>query len=123
MRKVLLVEDDDAIRGCISEGLGMAGYKVFAVATSSAALNELEGDQSFDVAVIDVKMPRGHPHGFALGRMARLEWPDLRLVFMSGDAGVAEADGGAPLGPVLLKPVRVSDLIAAIEAELAMKRG
>jgi CheY-like chemotaxis protein len=118
MREILLVEDDDAIRGCISEGLGTAGYKVVAVATTTEALRELEANQAFDIALIDVKMPPGHPHGFALGRMARLKRPDLRLVFMSGDAGVAEADGGEPSGPVLLKPVRISGLIVRTEAEL-----
>jgi DNA-binding response OmpR family regulator len=118
MRKVLLVEDDGAIRGCISEGLGMAGYKVVAVATTTEALRELDADQDIDLAVIDVKMPPGHPHGFAFGRMARLEHPEVLLVFMSGDAGVAEADGGEPPGPVFLKPVRIRELIATIEVEL-----
>jgi hypothetical protein len=50
--------------------------------------------------------------------MARLERPDLHLAFISGDAGVVEADGGEPPGPVLLKPVRLGDLIATLEAEL-----
>jgi CheY-like chemotaxis protein len=118
MRTVLLVEDDDAIRSCIAEGLRMASYGVVAVSTTTEALNELDGEREFDLAVVDVRMPCGHPHGFAFGRMARLEWPDLGLIFMSGDAGVAAADGGEPLGPVLLKPVRLSDLIDAVEAEL-----
>jgi CheY-like chemotaxis protein len=115
---ILLVEDDDVVRGCISQGLGMAGYKVVAVATTTEALRELEAGQAFDLAVIDVKMPPGHPHGFALGRVARLHWPGLLLVFMSGDAGVVEADGGEPPGPVFLKPVRIRELIATIEVEL-----
>ena len=49
--------------------------------------------------------------------MARLEHPGVLLVFMSGDAGVVEADGGEPPGPVLLKPVRIKELIATIELE------
>ncbi len=119
MRTILLVEDDDAIRSCIAEGLRMASYGVVAVPTTTDALNALDGDGQFDLAVVDVRMPPGHPHGFAFGRMARLERPDLGLIFMSGDAAVAEADGGEPPGPVLLKPVRLSDLIDALEVELA----
>ncbi len=117
MRTILLVEDDDATRSCIAEGLRMANYGVVAVSTTTEALNELDGDGQFDLALVDVRMPSGHPHGFAFGRMARLERPDLGL-FMSGDAAVAEADGGEPPGPVPLKPVRLSDLIVALEAEL-----
>jgi CheY-like chemotaxis protein len=51
MRTVLLVEDDDAIRGCIAEGLGMAGYKVVAVSTTTEALTELDADRVFELAV------------------------------------------------------------------------
>ena len=118
MRTILVVEDDDAIRGTIAEGLGMAGYRVLAVSTTTEVLREVKSDRPFNLAVIDVKMPPGHPHGFALGRMARLQRPDLRLLFMSGDAGVAEADGDPP-GKVFLKPIRLSNLLVAVEAEFA----
>ena len=118
MRTILLVEDDDAVRACISEGLRMAGYDIVAVSTTHEALRELDGGRSFDVAVIDVKMPPGNPHGFAFGRMARLRRPNLRLIFMSGDSEAAEADNGVPLGPALLKPVRIDDLITVLEDDL-----
>jgi CheY-like chemotaxis protein len=62
-----LVEDDDAVRACISERLRKAGYEVTAISTTTAALKQLDSDQRFDLAVIDVKMPPGHPHGFAWG--------------------------------------------------------
>jgi CheY-like chemotaxis protein len=117
VRTILLVEDEDAIRACIAEGLGMAGYQVVAVTTTTEALRELEADRDFDLAVIDVKMPPGHPHGFSFGRIARLHWPGLLLVFMSGDAGAVEADGGEPPGPVLQKPVKIDDLLRTIEVE------
>ena len=117
MRTVLLVEDDEAIRAIIAEGLGAAGCNVVAVPTTTEALRELETDGQFDLAVIDVKMPPGQPHGFAFGRIARLNWPDLLLIFMSGDTGVAEADGGEHPGPVLQKPVRIDELLRTIEVE------
>jgi len=89
------------------------------VPTTHEALRELDAGRLVDAAVIDVKMPSGHPHGFALGRMARLRRSDLRFVFMSGDAEAAGADNGVPLGPALLKPVRLDDLIRVLEAEFA----
>ena len=118
MRTILLVEDDDAIRGCLLEGLRTAGFDVIAVQTTTQALRELEARRHFDLALIDVKMPPDHPHGFAFGRMARLERPDLPLVFMSGEAGIADADIGVPLGPMLQKPVRINELVGVLDAEL-----
>jgi hypothetical protein len=50
--------------------------------------------------------------------MVRLERPDLPLVFMSGEAGIADADIGVPLGPMLQKPVRINELVGVLDAEL-----
>ena len=118
MRTILLVEDDEAIRGCLLQGLRTAGFDVIAVPTTTEALRELDARRHFDLALIDVKMPPGHPHGFAFGRMVRLERRDLPLVFMSGEAGIAEADIGVPLGPTLQKPVRINELLGVLDAEL-----
>jgi len=118
VRTILLVEDDDTIRGCLLEGLRTAGFNVIAVQTTTQALRELEARRHFDLALIDVKMPPDHPHGFAFGRMVRLERPDLPLVFMSGEASIAEADIGVPLGPMLQKPVRINELVGILDAEL-----
>ena len=123
MRTILLIEDDDALRGCLLEALHTAGFEVIAVPTTTEALREMEARRHFDLALIDVKMPPGHPHGFAFGRMVRLERRDLPLVFMSGEAGIAEADTGVPLGPTLQKPVRINQLIGAVEAELFRSAG
>jgi DNA-binding NtrC family response regulator len=113
-RIVLLVDDDDAIRRSISAALMMAGYAVVAVDHYRGA-----SGRSFDLAIIDVKMPPWHPHGLALGRMARLRRPNLRFVFISGYPDLVNADTGEPLRPVLLKPARLNQTIAAVGAELA----
>jgi DNA-binding NtrC family response regulator len=115
---LLIVDDDKAIRGILAAGLGLAGYRVIAVPTGIEALAELKSDRPIDLAIIDIKMPPGHPHGFALGRMARLVRPNLPLVLMSGPPHLVEADE-PPKGTVLLKPVRLRELLVIIEAELA----
>jgi DNA-binding NtrC family response regulator len=119
MRTLLLVEDDDAIRSSLAEGLGMAGYRVIAVPTSTEALSELKSDGVIDLAIIDIQMPPGHPHGFALARMARFHRPDLPLVLMSGYPDLAEADEPPQGSRVFLKPVRVRELLEIVEAGMA----
>jgi DNA-binding NtrC family response regulator len=119
MRTLLLVEDDDAIRGCLAEGLGMAGYRVIAVPTSTEGLRELKSDHAIDLAIFDIQMPPGQPHGFALSRMARFHRPQLPLVLMSGHPELAEADEPPEGSRVFLKPVRVPELLEIIGALLA----
>ena len=122
MRTVLVVDDDDAVRGAVSEALGMAGYQVIAVATTTEALRELDAGRAIDLAIVDVKMPPGHPHGFALARMARFRQPTLRFLFMSGSPEAVDLDVleyEEPMGPVLLKPVRIAELMEAADAALA----
>jgi DNA-binding NtrC family response regulator len=118
MRTLLIVEDDDAIRGCLADGLGMAGYEVIAFPTSTEALRELKSDRPIDLAIIDIQMPPGHPHGFALARMARFNRPGLPLVLMSGHPDLAEADEPPEGSRVFLKPVRVRELLEIIESAL-----
>jgi len=60
----------------------------------------------------------GHPHGFALGRMARLHQPKLPLVFISGYPDLAEADEPPEGCQVLLKPVRAQEIIELLEGDL-----
>ncbi|HEV2548805.1 MAG TPA: response regulator [Stellaceae bacterium] len=96
----------------------MAGYRVIAVPTSTAALSQLKSDRPIDLAIIDIQMPPGHPHGFALGRMARFNRPNLPLVFMSGHPDLADADEPPEGCRVFLKPVRVREMLEIIDAAL-----
>jgi DNA-binding NtrC family response regulator len=117
MSTLLVVDDDEAIRGTLAEGLGLGGHHVIAVPTSTEALGERKSDRPIDLAIIDIKMPPGQPHGFALARMARLARPKLPLVLMSGHPDLVEAD--EPPVRVLLKPVRLQQLLEIVAAELA----
>jgi DNA-binding NtrC family response regulator len=118
MRTLLICDDDDQIRGTLAEGLGMAGYRVIAVATSTEALAQLKSDRAIDLAIVDIKMPAGQPHGFALARMARLQRPDLPLVLISGHPDLSEADEPPEGTRVLLKPVRLREILGIVETEL-----
>jgi DNA-binding NtrC family response regulator len=118
MHTLLIVDDDETIRGTLAEGLGMAGYRVIAVPTSTDALGELKSDREIDLAIIDISMPRGHPHGFALARMARFHRPHLPLVLMSGHPDLAEADEPPEGSRVYLKPLRLRELLDIVEAAL-----
>jgi PAS domain S-box-containing protein len=80
---VLLVEDEDAVRGVATLGLTLRGYRVLAAASGPAALRqlELERDQ-VDLLVTDVVMPE--MSGGQLAEAIRKRFPLCRVLFMSG---------------------------------------
>jgi len=100
--RILLVEDEDAVRAVVSELLELKGYSVVAVESAEAALR-VGGDVPVDLLVTDVVMPG--LDGFQLAERLTARRPGLRVLFTSGytdeDAG---ADGLAADAAFLQKP-------------------
>lgn len=88
--RILLVEDEDAVRAFASRALASRGYEVHEAINGAEALEvmeELEGE--VDLIVSDVVMPE--MDGPTLLREIRKDHPDLKFVFMSGYAEEAFA--------------------------------
>ncbi|MEG0804663.1 MAG: response regulator, partial [Pygmaiobacter sp.] len=65
MRKILVVEDEDAIREVIALNLRMAGYEVSEAANAEKALEIFGAEkEGFDLALLDVMLPG--MNGFSL---------------------------------------------------------
>jgi CheY-like chemotaxis protein len=109
---VLVVEDDDLIRSTTSDMLREDGHLVVEAPDAEAALNAL-GACPIDVLLADVGLPK--VSGLALAREAKARMPELRIIFATGDHGVADDDD--ELEAVLLgKPYTADDLRAALAA-------
>jgi response regulator NasT len=118
--KILLVDDDRLILRTVGQGLRQAGYHVQEAASPEAAL-EAVGEESFDLAVLDIRMPEGS--GIQLGRKLR-ESHDLPSVFLtaySDEETVKLVVQEGALGYVV-KPADTPQLIPAIELALARAR-
>ena len=80
---VLLVEDEDSLRGFVRTILQRHGYTVIDAQDGVAALDLLSrGDRAFDILVTDVVMPRMGGHELAERLLAA--HPTLRVLYMSG---------------------------------------
>ena len=93
MAKILIAEDDDAIRGLVVRALGEDGHQITAAADGAAALEELErhnGD--FDLLLTDVKMPA--MDGIALAMATGRGHPDIAIMLMTGYADQRERASG-----------------------------
>ena len=113
--RVLLVDDDDAVRESMQGVLSAAGLQCTAAASGQEALRRFEpGD--FDVVLLDMVMPG--MGGAALARAIR-EQSDIPIVILTGYAGHEDTSVG---DAVLTKPVRPSELLDTLGAVLAEKR-
>ncbi len=81
--KILLVEDEDAVRRLTKEILEMCGYEVMVASNGEDAIKLCEEDGcDFDLLVTDVVMP--HMGGRELVKRLATTHPSLRVLFVSG---------------------------------------
>ena len=116
--RILVVEDEEAVRAIVGEQLGSLGYAVKLASNADDAL-ELLRNYSFDLVLTDVVMP-GNLNGKALAEEIRRLWPDTRIVFMSGySENALMSDGRMESGVMLLaKPYVKADLAKIIRNAL-----
>ena len=118
--RVLVVDDDEAVRVTTSMILESFGYAVAQAADAAQAVAVLRGGgPAIDAMLTDVAMP--DMNGPDLARMAQAELPGLAVVFFSGYADpemLAKASLGRPIRMVR-KPFRPAELRSEIEAALA----
>jgi PAS domain S-box-containing protein len=123
-QRILVVDDDDAVREVVADALVEAGAEVIAVSSGQAALAAFEG-QRFDLVVTDLGMPG--VNGWDLAQaIARIQ-PDIRIFLLTGwgeDVLPDVSDAGA-LGAVeriLAKPIDINDLVSAVRGEEGGRR-
>ena len=106
--RILVVDDDAAVRGVTVECLREAGYRVAEADSGTTALTLLERDAPCDLVVMDHVMPG--LSGQDTVRLARRARPELKVLFLSGYAAWEEAGGDI----WLQKPFRAQTLATAV---------
>jgi len=111
--RILLVEDDDALREALADTLMLGGYDYLEAASAEAALQLLQQD-SVSMVVSDVNMPGMDGH--ALLRTLRSQYPQLPVLLMTAYGTVQQAvaamrDGAADY---LVKPFAPKALLELI---------
>lgn len=111
--RLLLVEDDVAIRSFLERALGEAGYQVDAVGTAKdAEALALEGVH--DVMVIDLGLPDGD--GLDLIQRCRAQGSNAPVLILSARRSVNERVQGLEQGgdDYLVKPFALAELLARL---------
>lgn len=114
MIRILLAEDDDAMRGHLTRALERSGYGVVAVDRGTDALNEVERGGHFDLLLTDIVMPG--MDGIELAQKVAVIAPDTRVMFITGFSAVTLRAGQAlPQAKVLSKPFHLRDLVLEVD--------
>jgi CheY-like chemotaxis protein len=118
LARVLVVDDDTAVRRLTVEMLEGMGWRAAAVGGAEEALELLGVGERFDAVLSDVLMPGGMS-GVRLAREIGRRWPGMPVLLATGYAGV---EGVEPHGfPVLQKPFATTELAIALKSLLARR--
>ncbi|HWM47910.1 MAG TPA: response regulator, partial [Xanthobacteraceae bacterium] len=113
---ILLVEDEEGLRGLNARGLASRGYSVLEAGNGLEAIEVLEENGGkVDLVVSDVVMPE--MDGPTLLKELRARNPDLKIIFVSGYAEEAFAKSLPEGGQFafLAKPFTLKQLVAAVK--------
>ena len=116
-RKVLIAEDDPAVRKAVQRVLELENYEVTAVNDGQAALEALSKSR-FDLAVLDVMMP--FADGLTVCREARHRGVLTPILLLTARVEVGDRVAGLDAGAddYLVKPFVIDELLARCRALL-----
>lgn len=116
-RKVLLVDDDRAVREALGQTLDLAGLIPVLAGSYIEAKDHVSAEFS-GIVLSDIRMPG--KDGFALLELVRTLDPELPVILLTGEGDVPTAVRGMASGAFdfLEKPCAPRDLLAVVEKAL-----
>jgi len=116
--KILLAEDDRAVREAVSRALRLEGYEVTAVADGAAALEHLRSTEAADLVILDVSMPS--VDGITVVRVLRAEGIKMPVLMLTARSTTSDRVAGLDAGAddYLAKPFDLDELFARVRALL-----
>jgi two-component system OmpR family response regulator len=108
--RVLVVDDEAELVSAVVERLEIRGFAAQGALTGAEAL-ELVRRQTFDVVVLDVKMPG--LGGLQVIKQLKRDHPSLQVILLTGHGSAESAREGMQLGAFdyLMKPINIDDLV------------
>jgi DNA-binding NtrC family response regulator len=123
VRRVLLVDDEDALVRLGEAMLRRLGYEVVVCTSSTEALAVFEAaPQRFDLVITDQTMPQLTGEGLA--QAVRRRRPELPIILCTGFSHVMHAERARELGidAFVLKPLAMQELAQTIAQVLAARQ-
>jgi len=115
--RILLVEDDRALRTALGDALTGEGHRITTAADGDEAMSVLRG-QAFDLLVLDVMLPG--PSGLEILRRLRIRDRDTPVLLLTARSSEGDKVLGLELGAddYVTKPFSLRELLARVKALL-----
>ena len=115
--RILVVEDEDAIRDLVATALRFTGFPVSTVASGRAAIAEIRNER-FDLLILDVNLP--DIDGFEITRKIRADGNNVAVIFLTARDDLGDLKTGFTAGgdDYLTKPFSLEELMLRIDAIL-----
>ncbi len=120
MAKILVIDDDEAMRSVLRRGLETAGHSVLEAANGAEGLRLIEAG-GIEVVVTDLLMPE--MDGIEVIFNVRKQYPSLKVIAISG-GGQLPPEGYLKIAQrggarrILMKPFKLEELLQAVKDEL-----
>lgn len=116
MKRLLLVEDDEAIALGLEYSLSQENYEVIVCNDVTTAKNVIMNDD-FDIALLDISLPDGN--GFELCKLLK-ERKDVPVIFLTARDDEGSVVMGLDIGgdDYITKPFRIRELQSRIRSVL-----
>lgn len=123
MARILVVDDEEAVRALIARGLALDGHDVLMAGDGAEALDILtEHKGRFDLVLSDIRMPL--MDGIAMALAAKRDYPTLSILLMTGYAEQRERAKSLEniVIDVMTKPFGLADLRSTVARVLSETR-
>ena len=119
MARILIAEDEDAIRGLVARALLQDGHDVTTANDGGEALDVLVREKgAFELLLTDIRMPV--MDGIALALATARDHPDITILLMTGYADKRERASGLStlIHDVITKPFTIATIRTAVRQAL-----
>ena len=111
--KILIVDDEKKIANALTERLRLRGFDAIPAYDGISALSQLKSEP-FDGMILDLRLP--DIDGMEILRQTKSEFPDIKVVIMSGHGNEQDFNTCLALGATdcFHKPAKILNLIEAL---------
>ena len=116
MKKILIVEDEEAIRSFEAINLKRVGYTTVEAGSGEEALHIYDAEPDFDIALLDISMPG--MDGFELCKELRRRSQKLGIIMLTARTQEMDKISGLMMGAddYITKPFSPTELLARVDS-------
>lgn len=124
MSKVLVADDDPDIRELVRFKLEQAGHEVVAAADGDAAIDAVRHQGPFDLAILDIMMPRRTGLEVCEALRVAETTRNLPVLLLTAKAQESDVERGFAVGAddYIVKPFSPRELMSRVTVALARAR-